>query len=250
VSLLHAEYLKVSRRWLFPIMTAVLGVLVVLGAFATILLPKFSDEVPTIVTKPEVYLFGAQQAVQTWFPVILAAVFLGSEFSTTAWASALTRDPRRVLQINARLLTISAASWLAFVLGAAAFAIIAAVAAEGTGSLSVTEWLDITWRLGLVALAWTSLGLAAVAIFRSVGPAIGVGLALSVGEGFLALWPAYADLSLTAAGAALFPVELGGLFGAFIPSISRPLWELVVVVLAWTAAGFALTWWGLQRRDA
>jgi hypothetical protein len=250
VSLVHAEFLKISRRRLLPVMILVLGSLVGLGAFAFILLPQISDEVPVIVTKPDVYLLGAQQAAQTWFPIVLAAVFLGGEFSTTAWATALTRDSRKSLQINARLLNLTAASWLAFVLATAGWALLAAVAATGEGGLIAEEWLDVAWKLGAISLAWTSLGLAAVALFRSVGPAIGVGLALSIGEGFLALWPPYANVSLTAAGTGLFPVELGGPFGAFVPVGDQTVLEAMLVIVGWTILGVCLTWWGLQRRDA
>ena len=249
MSLVHAEYLKISRRKLYPLMVLVLASFMLFAAAAFILLPRFSDDIPFEIGKPEIYVLGAQQAAQTWFPVILAVVLLGGEFSTTAWATSLTREPSRVRQMGARLTTMTVASWLAFVLATLGWAVLATFAVSGQGSPTVGEWAGIVLKLGVVALPWTSLGLAAVSLFRSVGPAIAVGLVLSIGEGLIALWPPYANVSLTAAGTRLFPVELGA-FGAFVPgsTISEP--HALAIIAGWTLLGLFLTWWGLQRRDA
>ena len=93
MSLLHAEYLKLSRRRLYYTMVIILAALVGLLAFFLLIFaqiaPELAEDVP-LLRKPVAYIFGAQQvAGQTWFPLILAVVMLGSEFGSTVWATAL-----------------------------------------------------------------------------------------------------------------------------------------------------------------
>lgn len=254
MSLLHAEYLKITRRKLFPTMLVILGFFTVLSAFFLMVFsriaPDIAGEIPT-VGKPVAYSFGAQQiAGQTWFPLILAVVMLGGELSTTVWATSLTRDSRRLMHILARLAVFGIASWLAFLIGTALWGGIALFAAEGSGSLAVGEWFGLVWRMGLIALAWTSLGLGTVGALRSIGPAIGAVLAFSFLETFLALWDPYANVSLTAATNALFEVSLGGIAGAFLPGGDLSLTHSIAIMLGWVVLGLILTWWGLHRRDA
>lgn len=254
MSLVHAEFLKISRRKLFPTMLVILGFFTALTAFFLLVFgqiaPDLAGDIPTI-RKPLAYTFGAQQiAGQTWFPLILAVVMLGGELSTTVWATALTRDSRRLMHILARLATISVASWLGLILALAFWGGIAFFAAEGSGGLTVGEWVGLQWRLGLIALAWTSLGLGTVAALRSVGPAIAAVLAFSFLETFVALWDPYANVSLTAGTNALFEVSLGGIAGAFLPGGDLSLAHAAGIVLGWAVVGIALTWWGLHRRDA
>ena len=106
MSLVHAEYLKISRRKLYPVMVAILALLVGLTAFFLLifgqLAPGLADDVP-VLSKPDAYLIGAQQvAGQTWFPLILAVVLTGAELSTTVWATTLTRDSRKPAHIGAQ----------------------------------------------------------------------------------------------------------------------------------------------------
>ncbi len=254
MSLFHAEYLKISRRKLFPTMLAILGFFTLLSAFFLMIFsqvaPDLAGDIPS-VAKPLAYTFGAQQiAGQTWFPLILAVVMLGGELTTTVWATSLTRDSRRLMHILARLAVFAVASWLAFVVGTAVWAGIAFFAAEGSGSPSVAEWFGLVWRMGLISFAWTSLGLGTVAALRSMGPAIGAVLAFSFLESFLSLWDPYANVSLTAGTTALFEVSLGGIAGAFLPGGDISLAHAVGILIGWVIVGFALTWWGLHRRDA
>lgn len=254
MSLLHAEYLKITRRKLFPTMLAILGFFTLLSAFFLMIFsriaPEIAGEIPT-VDKPLAYSFGAQQiAGQTWFPLILAVVMLGGELSTTVWATSLTRDSRRFMHILSRLAVFGLASWLAFVIGTALWAGIALFAAEGSGSLSLGEWIGLLWRMGLIAVAWTALGLGTVGALRSIGPAIGAVLAFSFLETFLSLWEPYGNVSLTAATNALFEVSLGGFAAAFIPGADLSLAHSIAIVIGWVAVGLGLTWWGLHRRDA
>lgn len=254
MSLLHAEYLKITRRKLYPTMLAILGFFTVVAAFFLMIFsqiaPELAGDIPS-VDKPLAYSFGAQQvAGQTWFPLIVAVVMLGGELSTTVWATSLTRDSRRLMHILSRLAVFGIASWLAFLIGTAVWAAIAFFAAGGSGSPSIGEWLGLVWRIGLISLAWTSLGLGTVGALRSIGPAIGAVLAFSFLETFLALWDPYANVSLTAATNALFQVSLGGIAGAFVPGGDLSLAHSIAIVVGWVGIGLGLTWWGLHRRDA
>jgi len=254
MSLLHAEYLKISRRKLFPVMALILLFLVVISAFVLIafgqIAPELAEDVP-VLEKPDAYVIGAQQvASQTWFPIILAVVMLGGELASTVWATSLTRDSRRLAHILSRLTTFTIASWLAFVLGTGLWAAIAFVAAPGSGAPELIEWLGLLWRLAAVVVAWTSLGLGAVAMLRSVGPAIGAALALAFGEGILGFWGPYENVSLTAATNGLFGDVLPGGMGAFIQGADLSTAHALAIIVGWSLLGLGLTYWGLQRRDA
>ncbi len=254
MSLLHAEYLKLSRRRLYLVMVVILGVLTGLTAFFLLVFgqvaPEIAGDVP-VLEKPDAYLIGAQQmAGQTWFALILAVVLLGGELSTTAWATSLTRDARKMVHIGSRLTILVLASWLAMVLATAGWAVVVVFASPGEGGPASGEWLGIVWRLGITQLAWVSLGLGGVAMLRSVGPAIGAVLVFSFIESILALWRPYENVSLTAASTGLFDVGMSGFIGAFIPGGNLSLVHAVAIIVGWTVLGVALTWWGLQRRDA
>lgn len=254
MSLIHAEYLKVSRRKLYPIMVGVLLALVaMLGFFFLIfgdLLPEAAEGVP-VIPKPAAYVFGAQQvATQTWFPMILGVVLLGGELATTAWAAGLTRNPSVLRHVGARLLVFTIAGWIAFMIGTLVWAVMAHLWAQGSGSLSALDWLGVGWRTGMVALVWTSLGLAAVALIRSVGPAIGAVIGFLFLDQLLILWTAYQNVSLYAASSALFGHFIEGPMGEFFPGSSITTQHAMVVLLAWTGLGLGLTWLGLRTRDA
>jgi hypothetical protein len=254
MSLLHAEYLKLSRRRLYYTMVLILAALVGLLAFFLLIFPRiapdFAEGVP-LLEKPEAYVFGAQQvAGQTWFPLILAVVMLGSEFGSTVWATALTRDPRRTTQISARFVVLTVASLLAIAAGIAGWAVVTALAVPGEGVPATSEWLALIWKVALIELAWTAIGLGAVAMLRSVGPAIGAALALYFVDPILGLWGPWENVSLSAATNALFGVDVAGGFGALVPGADLAVPHAVGIVLGWTIVGLALTWWGLHRRDA
>lgn len=254
MSLVHAEYLKLSRRRLYPMMVVILGVLVALLAFFFLIfgqiLPELADQLP-VFQKPDAYVFGAQQvAGQTWFPLVLAVVMLGSEFGNTVWATALTRDSRRLYQISARFSVLWVASWVAIVLGIVGWSIVVFFASPGTGGPDALEWLEVVWKVGLIQLAWTAIGLAAIALFRSVGPAIGAALALIFIDPLLGLWGPYENISISAATTALFPIFPDGAFSSLVPGSGLSTTHAILILVGWAAVGFALTWWGLQRRDA
>lgn len=254
MSLIRAEYRKITRRKLYPIMTLLLVVFVGLGAFFLIVFGEIAPEAAQglpVLEKPLVYEVGAQQAAtQFWFPLILAVVLLGGEFGTTVWATALTRDSRKLHHILARFGTYAVATSIAFLVAFAVWVVLAAIFAPGEGFMETTDLVGVVWKSAVIALAWTALGTAAVSLLRSVGPAIGVGLAIYFAEGFLALWDPWENVSITAASTALFEIDLGGPFSALIPGSGLLLWQQLAILAGWAVLGLALTWWGLQRRDA
>lgn len=254
MSLVHAEYLKMSRRRLFPTMTLILVFLMGMIGFFLLafgrVAPDLAGDVP-VLAKPGAYLVGAQQvASQTWFPLILAVIMLGGELSTTTWATSLAREPSKPKHVLARLGVFTISSFVAFVIGLAVWVGIAWVAAPGTGSPELREWFGVLWRLAVLALAWTSLGLGAVAALRSTGPAIGAVIAFSFGESILALWGPYGNVSLSAATSGLFRITFGGGFDMFIPGGGLSTGHALAIIVGWSLLGLLLAWWGLQRRDA
>lgn len=254
MSLLRAEYRKISRRKVFPVMTLVLVIFVGLGAFFLIVFPEIAPDmaegIPAL-EKPEVYEVGAQQAAtQFWFPLILAVVLLGGELSTTVWATSLTRESRIVSQILARFGTYAVATVIGFLIAFGFWVVLALVFADGEGFMGPGDLIGIVWKSAVIAIAWTAVATGAVSLLRSVGPAIGVGLAIYFAEGFLALWDPWENVSITAASTALFQVDIGGGFAAFVPGAGLPLWHQLAILAGWTVVGLGLTWWGLYRRDA
>ena len=254
MSLVRAEYRKITRRMVYPVMSLLLVVFVGLGAFFLIVFgeiaPDAAEGLP-VLEKPVVYEVGAQQAAtQFWFPLILAVVLLGGELSTTVWATSLARESRKVRQVLARFGTYAVATTIAFLIAFCFWVLLAAIFAPGEGFMEAADLVGVLWKSAVIAIAWTAIGTGAVSLLRSVGPAIGVGLAIYFAEGFLALWDPWENVSITAASTALFDVDFGGGFGGLIPGMGLPLWHQLTILAGWTALGLGLTWWGLQRRDA
>lgn len=256
MSLVHAEYLKLTRRKLYPIMVAILGLIVAVSAFFAVIFPQLIGEddllgVMPVFEKPDAFLFGVQQVVaNTWFPLILAVIMLGSEFGGTVWAAALTRDSRKLRQIAARFLILVIASWAAISVAIAGWTVVVVTAVPGTGGLGVGEWVSVFGKVGLVQLTWIAIGLAAVATLRSVGPAIGAALAVYFIEPLVAMWDLYENISISAAANALFPVFPDGLIAEFIPGAGLSVFHAVSILVGWAAFGFVVAWWSLHRRDA
>lgn len=256
MSLIHAEYLKLSRRKIYPFTLLAVAILMALTAFFA---TAFAELAPAtmgdvfVIEKPEAFAFGAQQAASfTWLPLVLTVAVVGGEFATTVWATSLTRNPSRLAQLGARLLIFTIATWLAFVIGTAVFAGITAFAGAGSGAPPVAEWLGYLWRFAVIALAWTSLGLAAVAVMRSMVLALVVTLGFSFVDSIVATFvDGYESFSLTAASAGLFDGGLlGGPFASLVPGADLSVGAALAIMGGWTLVGFLLTWWGLQRRDA
>lgn len=252
IGLIRAELVKLFKRRTFYVLVIVLGLLTGLLAAIFFLLPRALPDQADFpqIGKPEAYLFGAQQVLgQTWFPLILSAMFLAGELATSAWATTLTRNAKRWQHLVARLLTTTGASWAAMLAAIGGFSLIALFLATGTGSLEVGEWWGITWKALLVVFTWVALGMAASAWLRGVGPAIGAALAFSFGEGILAIWEGWRNISLSIHTSALLgSLEIGG-FGGILgeaPSFGKAL----AVVLGWCVASILAAWAGLQLRDA
>lgn len=251
--LIRAELVKLLRRKAYFLMVLILAALVGMTAFFLIVFPRIAPDLAEgldPIAKPDAYILGAQQVIsQTWFPLILAAMMLGSEMSGTFWATSLTRESRRLRHVGTRLIVLSGASWVAIMAAIGGFAVVAAVGAVGQGGLPVTDWLKIVASSLLVQVGWVSLGLALVGLLRSVGPAIGAALAFSFGESLLGLWRPYGNISLTANSTALLGTLEEGMFGPMMPGAGVPPGRAAVVVALWALFGVGLAWWALARRE-
>jgi hypothetical protein len=250
--LLKAELIKTFKRRTFWVLTIVLVLLTGFLAGIFYLLPRVIDDQGGLfeIQKPAAYIFGAGQVMgQTWFPLILATMALAGELATSAWSTTLTRNSRRGQHLVARLLTSTAAAWLAVLLAIVVFSIATFFLAEGTGELDAAAWWDIVWKALLVQFTWVALGLAFSAWLRSVGPAIGAALAFTFVEGLLILWEGFRQVSLSIHTSALLgSLSVGG-FGQILgdlPSFRRGL----IVVLSWSVIGVLIAWAGLKLRDA
>jgi hypothetical protein len=257
VSLLHAEYLKVTHRKLFPIM---LGLLAFLMGFIAVLfyviLPAIPDAAQAGAAppqRPEAFIYGAVQVAGQawWFAVIMATTLLGGEVAGTVWATSLTRDSRKGAHIAARFSTYAVASWLGFLVGTGVWALITLFAADGSGSPAASEWLALLWKFAVIAGAWTSIGMGAVALTRSIGAAMGIALGLSFLDSIIAPFVSfYENISLTAASNGIFEVGGDGPFAGFVPGGDMSTAHALAVMAGWALVGLGVTWWGLQRRDA
>jgi hypothetical protein len=253
IGLIEAETIKILKRRTYWVMLLVLGALTALLAFVFFLLPRVlpEGEAFPVVEKPIAYLFGAQQVLgQTWFPLILAVMFLAGELATSTWSTALTRNSRRWQHLVARLLTATAATWAAVLVAIAGFGGMAFFLAGGSGFITGGDVWGIVWKSLLTMLTWVALGLAASAWLRSVGPAIGAVIAFSFGEGLLALWSGWRTVSLSINSAALLGNvgDVGGMGGVL--GTPPPFGRALVVVIAWLVVAVAGAWSGLQLRDA
>ena len=223
-------------------MVAILGVLVAMMAFFTVVFPRIAPDAAeglAPMPKPDGYLIAAQQVIgQTWFPLILAAMMLGTEISSSFWATSLTREARRLRHVGARLLVLSGASWLA--IGAAIAGAAAVVAVGGVGrwhaaGLGLVEDLR---QLALVQVAWVAgPGSGGAPPRRRPGRGRRPWRS-AFGESLLGLWRPYANVSLTANSTALLGTLEGSVFAQMIPGSGIPP-RAVVVVALWTLLGVA-----------
>lgn len=258
MSLVGAEYLKITRRKLVPVMTIVLGVVMAfLGALFYLVIPALPEAAggggAPVPQRPGAFIFGAQQVAGQawWFAVILATAIFGGELSSTAWATSLTRDSRKVIHIAARFLVFTVAAWLALLVGTGVWMLITLLFAEGSGSPDTGELAGLIWQFGVIAAAWISLGLAAVGLTRSIPVAMGIALGFSFLDSILAPFvDFYETVSLTAATNGIFQVGAGSAFSVFIPGGDMTVLHALSVMTGWTLVGLGLAWWGLHRRDA
>lgn len=257
MSLLHAEYLKTTRRKLVPVMTIVLAFLMAFfGVLFFVILPNLPEAAggdALLPQRPDAFIFGAQQVAGQawWFAVILATAVFGGELSTTVWATSLARDSRKMLHIGSRFFVFSVASWLAFVVATAVWAVVTLIFADGSGGPEATEWFGLLWKFLVISAAWTSIGLGAIGLTRSIPSAMAIALGLSFVDSIVAPFvDFYENISLTAASAGIFAVDVGGGFSQLVPGGGMTVGHAVVVMLGWIALGLGVMWWGLQRRDA
>ncbi|HEY5684013.1 MAG TPA: hypothetical protein VIY70_01440 [Acidimicrobiia bacterium] len=255
IGLIRAELVKLGKRRLFWIMSLILVLFTTLTAWLFLalpaLLPAGQSMAFPVIPKPLAYSFGAAQVVgQTWFPVILAVVLLAGETGTSVWAASLTLESRRWMHLLAKFVVYSLAAWLAAVLAVGAWSAVTAAVATGSGSPSVGEWLAMLGKTGVIQMTWIGIGLGFAAMLRSLGAAIGAGLAFTVGEGILALWQSWENVSLGIASGRFFGRfgEVNAGFG-FAAVGEMPFAQAVVVVLGWAALGAAAAVVGLHYRD-
>lgn len=252
IGLIRAELIKITGRKLWLIMTVIFVVLMAGTAFVFLVLPSVSpDEFQGMeaIEKPEAYMFGASQALgQTWFPLIFGAILLAGETSTSVWASSLTRESRRWMHLIAKLVVTSAASAVAIAMGIGAWSVVTVLVAEGSGAPGLGEWASLAWKVGLTQVTWVGLAFGMVAIFRSMGPAIGMVLGFSVLDGVLALWEPWTEVSLSIASSRLVQ-DLSAATAPFMPEIGMGFGQAMAIVLGWTAFGLMLALIGLEVRD-
>jgi hypothetical protein len=253
IGLIRAEIIKLLKRRTYWVLLVVLAALVALLAFIFFVLPQLiadTEQGFPEVQKPEAYLFGAQQVLgQTWFPLILAVMFLAGELATSTWATALTRNAQRWQHLVSRLVVATAGAWLAMLTAIGLFWVATYFFAQGEGFLSTNEVAGVAWKSLLVMFTWVALGFAASAWLRSVGPAIGAVLAFSFGEGLLALWEGWRTISLSIHTSALLgTLDIGG-FGDLLGG-DIAFGKALTVVLAWAVVSSLAAWAGLQLRDA
>ncbi len=252
--LLRAEVRKLTRRKLFWVMLVILMVVMGMAAVFLLVVPARAPEaVPgmPVIRKPDAYLLGAQQAIgQSWFPIVLAAVAMGGEMRSAAFAATLTRDSRRWAHLFARLAVFAAASWSATLLAIGEWAAVTAVLASGEGAPDVDVWVGMVWKSGLVVSTWTALALAAVTLFRSLGPALGAALAFSFVDGLVSLWTAYRPVSLSTNSTAMLGELSGFASGMGFPGLDPiPPGRATMVVAAWAVGLVGVAWASLQLRD-
>ena len=250
LGLIAAEVIKTFRRRTFWVLTVVLTLLTAFLVGIFFFLPRVIEEGFPAITKPDAYIFGASQVIgQTWFPLILASMGLAGELSTSAWATALTRNSRQGQHLFARLFTATFSAWFSMLLAIVLFSVAAFFFATGSGEPTLEEWLGIAWKALLIQFTWVAIGLAFSAWLRSVGPAIGAAIAFSFIEGLLILWSGWRKVSLSLASSAILgELDVSG-FGQVLGDLPE-FRSALATVIAWAVGAALLAWLGLRLRDA
>lgn len=256
IGLLTAEWIKLSRRWVLRVLAMILVALCGLTGFIFLILPDLVSEVAQelpILDRRDALILGIQTVLgQTWFPLILAVVMLGSEVTTSAWGASLTRESRRGRHVGAKLGVMLAGAWLVALVVIGLWVIGATVFAEGESGFTTSDWIGVVWKTGLAQITWLALGMGAVAWIRSTGFAIAIVIVYSFGEGLLALWRPFQRISLSTAQNALFGEISADISGGIAITVTDPMSfsRAIFIVLAWSAVGVALAYTGLRYRDA
>lgn len=254
--LLRAEWIKITKRGVLPVTTAVLLLLSGLSAVILLVVPDVAPDaiegLPRL-SRSDASILGVQTITgQSWFPLILAVVMFGSEVTRSAWAAALTRESRRSLHVAARLVVLTLAAWVAGMVAIGLWEVLAAAFTDGPAAFDAVGWFGVIWKLLLVQATWVALGLGAIALLRSTGVAIGVVIAFSFVDSILSLWGPYNTIALTPASAALFgevTADVSGGFGVGVTELVGFTHALAVVV-GWIVVGVALAWVGVRYREA
>ncbi len=254
--LLRAEWIKLRRRWVYRVLVLVLLALTGISAGLLLVVPEVAPDaiegLPRL-SRGDATIVGVQTVLgQTWFPLILAVVMLGSEVTSTSWASALAREPRRLRHLTARLIVLSAAAWAAALAAIAGWEVLAAAYTDGPASFGVSDWVGVALKTAIVQGTWVALGLGAVALLRSTGVAIGVAVAYSFVEGLLALWRPYGEIALSGASSSLIGQTVADVSGGFGVTSADPMsfFQAVLVVAVWAVLGWAMAMIGLIYREA
>lgn len=216
-------------------------------------LPETAGGGSVVPQRPEAFVFGAQQVAGQawWFAVILGTAVFGGELATTAWATSLARESRKPRHILSKFVVFTVASWLALLLGTAIWAVVTFLFAEGSGSPTTTEWVGLGWKFLVIAAAWTSIGLGAIGLTRSIPSAMAIALGLSFVDSILSPFvDFYETVSLTAASNGIFGVAAGSPFSGLIPGGDMSVAHALLIMVGWSALALGAMWWGLQRRDA
>ena len=250
--LIRAEGLKLFKRLPFWVMGLLLVFFVGVSALVLVVLPRVAPdafgEIPFIPGDQAITL-GLQTAIgQTWFPAILAAVMVGGEVGSAIWPSDLAREARRWMHVLAKLVVLTAAATLAIATSAVVWIVLVAISADTFSWPAMGEWLSLAWKAVVVEGTWVALGIGAVGLFRSIGPAIGAVLGLNLGDGFLSLWGPWANISPSANQTAMLG-EMADLGAGFGTSADIPMARATLVVVAWAVAATIVAVAGLMLRD-
>ncbi len=252
-ALLSAEVIKLTKRKMPWVLGGILVFLTALGAFlqyaAADLFDSADLEVLAVPDKPEAYLYGFLNAAgNTWVPVILAVVMLGYEFSKGTWGISLTWDASRSRHLMAKLAVLTGGATVLALLGVVVWMGFSAAMAEGAGFVSVAELVLATGELVFVQATWVAVGLAAVALIRSTGLAVGLAVGLTFVEQLLALWPAYQDYSIGGATSGIFDLQLPVVVGN--PLVLPDPGRSAMILLIWGVVSLGVAWAAVTYRDA
>jgi len=132
--------------------------------------------------------------------------------------------------------------------GVVIWAVFAAGLAEGDGAPSLFELIGAATKLAYIEVVWVAFGLAAAALVRSTGLAVGLALGFTFVEQLLFILPSYQRLSISGATTGIFGLELPAIVGQplAVPGVGAS----VLILAGWgVVSGFA-AWAALTYRDA